>query len=317
MKAIFLKNDTDASNLLGEGTIKVPTPGAGEVLVQVCAAGVTPPELGWFPTRHSKTGERRRQPIPGHEFSGVVKAVGSGVTEVSVGEEVFGMNDWFADGAMAEYCLTVPAAIAPKPCRLTHAEAASVPISALTAWQCLFDRANLLDGDWVLVQGGAGAVGVYAVQLARTHGAYVTATARPENFDLLKKLGANEVIDYRTDYFAQNATRFDAVIDVVGGRTLDQSWELLKPKGQMVTIASSSAESTDERVKAAFLLVTPNRRQLLEIASMLDTGRLKTVVDTVVPFAHARDAYLGHLANRRGQGKVVVEVYRPAKVQTA
>src|SRR5262245_55929325 len=121
-----------------------PQPGPGELLVRVHAVGITPTELLWYPTTHQKSGEPRRRAVPGHEFSGTIAALGKGVgTSFEIGQEVFGMNDWFAEGATAEYCCTVPSAVVPKPHRLSHAEAASVPIGALTAWQGLFRRAKL------------------------------------------------------------------------------------------------------------------------------------------------------------------------------
>ncbi len=285
--------------------------------MQIFAAAVTPTEMGWYPTRHFKNGESRQRPVPGHEFSGVGSAVGADVTSVSVGDEVFGMNDWFADGAMAEYCVTLPCSVAPKPFGLSHEEAAAVPISALTAWQGLFERLNILQGDRILVQGGAGGVGTFAVQLAHRTGAYVVATAAPRNFQLVQDLGADEVIDYHSDYFAPRHGSFDAVFDVVGGLRSDRSWTLLKPKGQLVTVASQNESSTDERAKRAFFLVEPNQRHLLEISSMLESHQLRVVVDAVVPFERAVDAYAGKLSEGRGHGKVVVQVSRTPKFAEA
>jgi NADPH:quinone reductase-like Zn-dependent oxidoreductase len=120
---------------------KPPQPERGELLIHIYAAGVTPTELLWYPTTHSKNGERRGRAVPGYEFSGVVAGVGEDTAGFDIGHEVYGMNDWFSDGAMAEYCITQPTSVAQKPPRLTHVEAASVPIGALTAWQGLFDRA--------------------------------------------------------------------------------------------------------------------------------------------------------------------------------
>jgi NADPH:quinone reductase-like Zn-dependent oxidoreductase len=159
-------SDSPGSPAVVEGNRPRPRPNPGEVLVCVSAAGVTPTELLWYPTLHTKTGEPRSHAIPGHEFSGIIASVGEHAVGFEPGQEVFGMNDWFSEGALAEYCLTQPSAIALKPSRLTHAEAAAVPIGALTAWQGLLDRAGLQAGERVLVHGGAGAVGVFAVQLA-------------------------------------------------------------------------------------------------------------------------------------------------------
>jgi NADPH:quinone reductase-like Zn-dependent oxidoreductase len=192
---------------LVEDTIPQPQPGPGEILVRVYAAGVTPTEVIWYPTSHTKDGGIRRHAVPEHEFSGVVAGLGEGVAGVHAGEEIYGLNDWFSDGAMAEYCITVPASVAPKPRSLTHVQAATVPIGALTAWQGLFDRAHLQSGERVLVHGGAGSVGIFAVQLARLHGAQVIATASARDAALVSELGASKVIDYRTERFEEMAGR--------------------------------------------------------------------------------------------------------------
>jgi NADPH:quinone reductase-like Zn-dependent oxidoreductase len=307
MKSLYLRNEANPLQLI-EQDIPTPPPGSGELLVQVYCAGVTPTELLWYPTTHTKTGDARVRPVPGHEFSGRIAAVGAGVEGFRINDEIYGMNDWFADGATAEYCLTVASSVARKPANLSHAEAASVPIGALTAWQGLLDRAKVQSGDRVLVHGGAGAVGIFAVQLARNHGAHVSSTASPRNFDLVRQLGAEELMDYNTDYSSQNTRRFDVVFDVVGGRTLEASWSLLKPGGRMVTIAAQSEQQTEERVRQAFFIVEPNQKQLIDIAALLDSGRLKTVVDTTIPFSQAADAYTGKLVGKRGRGKVVIQV---------
>lgn len=169
-----------------------PKPRAGEVLVQVCAAGVTPTELGWSPTLQNKDGSPRLHAIPGHEFSGSVTELGSGVREFAVGDAVFGMNDWFAEGATAEFCIAAVSSMARKPQGLSFEQAAAVPIGALTAWQGLVDRAHLRAGDRLLVHGAAGAVGVFAVQLGAQLGAEVIATASARHRTFLSDLGARQ-----------------------------------------------------------------------------------------------------------------------------
>ena len=154
MKAFRLA-DSDGALDLVEEEVPTPRPAAEELLVRVYAAGVTPSELRWYPTTHRKDGQVRSRAVPGHEFSGVIEALSEHVVGYAVGQEVYGMNDWFADGAISEYCVTQPLSIAAKPSSLSHIEAASVPIGALTAWQGLFDRAKLQSGERVLVQGGA------------------------------------------------------------------------------------------------------------------------------------------------------------------
>lgn len=307
MKAMRLSDAAEAPMLIEEN-VPQPQPGQGEVLIRVFAAGVTSKELLWYPTTHCKSGERRSRAVPGHEFSGVISAIGENVAGCAVGQEVYGMNDWFADGAMAEFCITQPASIAPKPARLTHVEAASVPIGALTAWQGLFDRAKLRPGESVLVQGGAGAVGIFAIQLARQHGARVTATASPRNLQFVAQLGAEQVVDYHAKRFEENVAPMDVVFDTVGGETLQRSWTVLKAGGRMITIAADSETSTDERIKQGFFIVEPNHKQLKRISDMLQTGALQPVVDAVLPLAQASMAFTGSARQGQGRGKLVLAV---------
>jgi len=299
--------DTAATAVIIEENIPAPQPGPNDLLIRVLAAGVTPTELAWYPTSHRKTGEKRTGAIPGHEFSGVVAAAGEQVQGVEAGQEVYGMNDWFADGAMAEYCLAQPSGVAPKPPHLSHVEAAAVPIGALTAWQGLFDRAGLRTGERVLVHGGAGAVGVFAIQLARLRGAHVVATASARNIDFVAESGAEQVIDYRSARFEERVRDVDVVFDTVGGETLQRSWDVLKPGGRMVTIAGSG-ESPDVRIREAFFIVEPNQKQLIEIGQLLEAGDLRPVVDAVAPLSQASAAFRGELKGRVGRGKVVIAV---------
>src|SRR5262249_1935975 len=157
------------------------------------------------------------------------------VQDFKTGDEVYGMNDWFADGATAEFCITLPRYIARKPATLSHEAAASVPIGALTAWQGLIDRAKIEHGELVLVHGGAGAVGLYAVQLAHIRGARVITTVSAQDIDFMKRLGAEEAIDYHASQFEKEVRDVDVAFDTVGGDTLERSWRVLKPGGRMVT----------------------------------------------------------------------------------
>lgn len=246
--------DTAQGLTIVPAEVTQPQPGPGELLISVCAAGVTPSELRWYPTTHQQSGGKRTGAVPGHEFSGVVEACGQGVGELEVRQEVFGMNDWFTDGATAAYCTAPFSSVVPKPARLTHIDAASVPIGALTAWQGLFERAQMKSGERVLVHGGAGAVGVFVVQLAKLHGAQVVATASGANLDFVAERWAEQVIDCKTSRFEEIARDFDVVFDTVGGETLERSWGVLKPNGRMVTIASGGEVSSEGRIKDAFFI---------------------------------------------------------------
>lgn len=302
----FCLNDA-ASALVGR-EIPMPEPAAMDLLIRVHAVGVTPTEISWFPTTHTKAGAARRNAVPGHEFSGVVAAVGAEAKGFQVGDEVYGMNDWFADGATAESCLTQPECVAMKPARLAHADAAAVPISALTAWQGLYDRVKLKAGARVLIHGGSGAVGVFAIQLARRVGAQVFTTASARNAEFLDQLGASRVIDYKSERFEDIVGEVDVVFDGVGGEMLRRSWGVLGPAGRLVTIASNSEGAQDERTKAAFFIVEPRQAQLAEIAKLLESGELKVFVDGIIPPAEASAAYFGKLPRQSGRGKVVVAV---------
>jgi len=310
MRAMRLANATDGKVRFAAAEVPQPKPGAGEVLIRVRAAGVTPSELIWYPTMHTKDGAARANAIPAHEFSGVVAEVGSDVPDFQVGQEIYGMNDWFADGALAEYCVAKPSEIAPKPTKLSHIESAAVPIAALTAWQGLIDRAHLQAGQRVLIHGASGGVGVFVVQLAHELGAYVIASASARNRDFVTQLGADEFIDYTSQRFEEVARDIDVVFDCVGGETFERSFGVLKPAGHIVTIAASeeAAALHDERRKIAFFIVEPNQQQLIQITNLIDAGKLKTFVDAVVALADAASAYDGSLKSRHGRGKIVVEI---------
>ena len=307
MKAMRV-NGSGQGPVLVAAELPEPQPAVGELLIRVRAAGVTPTELVWYPTTHTKEGGPRTNAVPGHEFSGVVAALGKGVHDFNVGDEIYGMNDWFADGATAEFCLTQPQNIALKPKSLTHELAATVPIGALTAWQGLITRAKMQAGERVLIHGAAGAVGLFVVQLAHLHGAYVIATASGRNIELVKQLGADEVIDYKKSRFEEQVKNVDIVFDAVGGDTVDRSWAVLNPNGRMVTIAADNEGTTDQRVKDAFFIVEPNQKQLIEVSRLLDAGSLKAFVGAVVPLEEASVAYSKRTSDQQGHGKVAIAV---------
>jgi NADPH:quinone reductase-like Zn-dependent oxidoreductase len=291
MRAIRLHQVGGSESLRCEEAPK-PSPKDNQVLVRVHATAITPTEFAWYPTFHTPNGATRPFPIIlGHEFSGVVDEIGPACTGIQVGDPVYGLSDWFIDGAQADYCLTVPASVAPKPASLDHTQAAAVPISALTAWQALIDRAYLSEGQRVLVHGAAGGVGSFAVQVARHKRAHVIATASKANVDFVTALGADEVIDYRTTRFETVVRDVDVVLDTVGGDTRDRSWGTLRKGGRLVTIAADAERLTQPRVRDAFFIVEPNLVQLIEISHLIDAGVIRPIVGAVFSMENFRQAY--------------------------
>ena len=218
MKAMQM-NKADQLPVLVLAELQKPEPAIGEILIQVQAAGVTPTELVWYPTTHTKLGTARIHAVPGHEFSGTIAAIGKDVRGFEVGDEVYGMNDWFSDGATAEFCITLPQNIARKPTTLSHEAAASVPIGALTAWQGLIERAKLEPGEHVLVHGGAGAVRLYAVQLAQLRAPTSSLPSQRRTSISSSDWEQNVAIDYKASRFEREIRDVDVVFDAVAGHT--------------------------------------------------------------------------------------------------
>ena len=309
MKAIRLHGRGGPHHLVYEDAPQ-PRPGAEEVLVRVYATGVIANELKWDVTYQTKAGSPRALPIPGRDLSGVVEAVGHGVTEPAKGDEVYAMLDYCCDGAEAEFTIALPNELAPKPRTLDHVQAAAVPLTALTAWQGLFEHARLVAGQTVLIHGAAGGVGVFAVQLARWAGAQVIATASKRNRDFLCELGANEIIDYTTTRFEEVVQGVDFVFDTVGGDTLQRSWQVVKPGGVLASVVSprpSFAEAQAYNVRPVWFVVQPNREQLVRIGALIDEGKVRPIIDTVLPLSQARQAY-EQGAKGHTRGKIVLRV---------
>ena len=309
MRALRAYAKNDPSRLVYEYAPS-PTLAPGDVLIRVHASGVTPSELDWPSTWIHHDGTPRTPPIvPGHEVAGVVETAGPDVAGLAAGDEVYGLIDFRRDGADAE-CVAVRAAeLAPKPVTIAFTEAAAVPLSALTARQALFDHGDLQGGQRVLIHGGAGGVGSFAVQFARWRGAHVVATASARDAELVRDLGADEVIDYRTQRFEEAVADMDLVFDTVGGETWERSWDVLRPGGRLVSIAvprPPERESRDGR-RAIWFVAESNRTQLIEIGGLIDGGHLRPIVSAVLSLAEGRAAYgAGH--NGRGPGKAVLLV---------
>jgi NADPH:quinone reductase-like Zn-dependent oxidoreductase len=285
-----------------------PEPGSGEVVVRVKAAGIGP----WDGLiRSGKSVLPHPLPLTlGSDLSGEVDSVGAGVENLKVGDDVFGVTNERFTGAYAEYAVARAAMLAPKPKRLNHTHAASVPVVAVTAWQMVFDFAQVSSGQAVLVHGGAGNVGGYAVQLAKRAGAVVIATASVENDSYVRRLGADGVIDYRVRRFEERVKEIDAVLDTVGGETLDRSYGVLKRGGIVVSSATQPSKEKAEHygVRAVFFLVQVTTERLKMIGEMLDAGALQSEVGEVLWLDEARRGHemLEGAPHRRG--KIVIKI---------
>ncbi|WP_406084903.1 NADP-dependent oxidoreductase [Streptomyces virginiae] len=293
--------------VLVETEAERPEPGMGEVLVRVHAAGVNP--VDWKTRESGALIPWGPVPAVGWDVSGTVEAVGPGVTLHRVGDEVYGMPRFPQQaGAYAEY-VTAPARhFAPKPATLDHVQAAALPLAALTAWQALVDTAGVSAGQRVLVHAAAGGVGHLAVQIAKARGAYVIGTASAGKHALLRELGADEVIDYRTTDFEDAVADVDVVIDAIGGDYTLRSLKVLKAGGHLVTLPGPDSLPADPQgVHASWVLVEPDLGGLREITALVEQGLLKPLVDTVLPLEQAAKA---HEIGERGRttGKIVLTV---------
>ena len=280
----------------------------GDVLLQVLATGITPTELTWDETYQNADGAPRIPSIPGHEVSGVVERMAPDVTDFRPGDEVYGLADFPRDGAAAEFAAVRAANLALKPRSIPHVQAAALPLSALTAWQALFEHAHLVAGQSVLIHGGAGGVGSLAVQLARWRRARVIATASGRDTAFVRSLGADDVIDYHATRFEEALRDVDVVLDTIGGETRERSWRVLRKGGALITLVSPIPAGVAEQhgVRGVFFIVRGNRGQLDQISALVDEGKLKPVIAEVLPLARAREAFeLG--AEIHSPGKIVLQ----------
>lgn len=289
--------------------VERPEPGPAEVLVRVHAAGVNPTD-SWHRASGGLAGAVVRL---GWDVSGVVEAVGLGVTTLVPGDEVFGMpRHPLPAGTYAEYVTSPARHLVRKPSRLTHVEAGALPLAALTAWQALVDVADVRPGHRVLIHAAAGGVGHLAVQIAKARGAYVIGTARSVKHDFLRGLGADEPVDYTEADFETAVEPVDAVIDTIGGAYGPRSLRTLRPGGILVALASpAEAYLADEArplgLRAAFMAVEADHAGMREIAALAGTGLLRPEIDTVLPLELAAKAH--ELADsRRTTGKIVLSV---------
>lgn len=332
MKALTFKRYGKSPDI-GFAEVPRPTLKADELLVQVHAAGVNPID-NMIPTGIFKAVVKFELPATlGSDLAGVVTEVGSQVTRFKVGDAVFANIFDQGTGSIAEFAVVPESAAALKPSNLDFVQAASIPMVGLTSWQALNERFALRAGQKVFIPAGSGGIGTFAIQLAKVLGARVGTTTSTGNIDLVRSLGADEVVDYKKQEFEAVLRGYDAVLGTVRGDTIEKSIGILKPHGKIVSlvgpldVAFARARGVNivlklvfalmsRRIKRlakrrdidyAFLFARPDGDQLAQIARLLEAQRIRPVIDTVFPFEQAKQA-LDHLALGRSRGKVVVQM---------
>jgi NADPH:quinone reductase-like Zn-dependent oxidoreductase len=274
------------------------SPAAGEVLVAVHAAAITRDELDWPVDRLPA--------IPSYEMSGVVTALGAGVTGLAAGDAVYALTGFDRDGAAAQYATVRADFLAPKPRTLSHTDSAAIPLAALSAWQGLFSHGELRAGERVLIHGAAGGVGQFATQLARWRGAHVIGTATGNAVSRARELGAGEVIDRDRVRFEDAVEPVDLVFDTVGGEVLTRSPAVLRPGGRLVSVAEEPPGDA-QGIRTHYFVVEPSQEQLTELARLADEGLLRPEIDSVFALADARAAF-ERVAMPGKKGKVVLQI---------
>jgi NADPH:quinone reductase-like Zn-dependent oxidoreductase len=299
MNAVRLHPPGGVENLRYE-EVPTPKPERGEVLVKVHAAAITRDELTWPTDRLPAT--------PSYELSGTVVATGTDTNDFEVGTDVYGMTDFDRDGVASEFAAVRVRELGEKPRSLSHVESAAVPLAALSAMQGLIDRGELSKDERVLIHGGAGGVGGFAVQIARMRGAYVIATASGSRVEEARRLGADEVIDHSKEDFT-SIDPVDLVFDTAGGSRLERSPDVLERGGRLISVAEEPPQEVCEArgIEAAWFLVESSQEQLTELANWADEGLLQINVEETFPLSRAGDAF-EHIANHGGKGKVVLVV---------
>jgi NADPH:quinone reductase-like Zn-dependent oxidoreductase len=284
-----------------------PEPKEDEVLVRVIASGVNPADPLTLSGKYAREFGTHLPLIPGYDIAGVVEKMGAKVTNLKAGDAVYGYPTF--GGGWADYVTVKQWEVAAKPKTLNFAEAAAVPMCALTAWQALVDTAQLHPGQTILVHGGSGGVGSFAVQIAKARGARVIATASTANQDLLKQLGADVAIDYTKTRFEDVAKDVDAVLDPVGKETLARSYGVVKKGGIVMSLVArpDPVELEKRGIRGAAISVHPDAEDLAEIARLIDAGKIKPVVTEVLPLSEAiaaqRQAETHHT-----RGKLVLRI---------
>ncbi|GAA0493093.1 NADP-dependent oxidoreductase [Salinibacillus aidingensis] len=310
MKAVVIE-EYGGRNQLKMKEIPKPEIGEHQVLVEMYATSINP--IDWKVREgYLKEGLPFEFPvILGWDAAGVITETGSKVTKFQIGDEVFARPDTTAKGTYAEYTVVDEHLLAPKPKNLDFKEAASVPLTGLTAWQCLVDFSNINKGNKVLIHAGAGGVGSFAIQIAKHFGAYVASTASGKNEDLLTELGVDEFINYKEQNFEDILHDYDIVVDTLGGEIMDKSFQVLKDGGKLVSIAGNPDEEKAKarNIKAGFLWLEPDGEQLDQLGKLIEAGKVKPVVGHEFPFSEEGIKEAHKLSEtHHAKGKIVIRM---------
>src|SRR5215472_744806 len=288
-----------------------PSPGEGELLVQVRAAGVAP----WDAI--IREGKSKVSPPPpltlGSDLSGIVEEVGPGVLGFGIGDDVYGVTNAQFCGANAEFAVASAGMVAKKPQSLSHLEAASVPVVAITAWQMLFEYAQVVAGQSVLILGAGGNVGAYAVQLATSTGLDVVAIVGPKDVELIRNLGASTVLDYQTADFERAIPHVDVVIDTVGGEALEHSFGKLKTGGVLVSVVSTGSLPQRPGVRSVFFYAEVTSQRLNQLTNLFEERKLSARVGSVLALQDARTAHYMLAGAPHMPGKIDLEMAAQAR----
>ena len=306
MKAV-VAHEYGAPEVLKIEEVTRPEPKDDEALVRVIASGVNPADPLTLGGKFAKEWGTHLPLIPGYEIAGIVERTGANVTSLKAGDAVYGYPTF--GGGWAEYVTVKEWEVAPKPKSLSFAEAAAVPMGALTAWQALVDVARLHEGQAILIHGGSGGVGSFAIQIAKMRGARVIATASTANQDLLKQLGADVAIDYTKQKFEEIAKDVDCVLDPVGKDTLARSYAVMKKGGIILTLVArpDPEELEKHEIRAEGIWVKPNAKDLSEIGQLIDAGKIKPIVTQIRPLSEAIAAEQ-QAETHHTRGKVVLRI---------
>lgn len=288
----------------------MPTLGATDVLVRVSTAGITFTELLWTET-WERDGVSRLPTIPAHEVAGIVVATGDDVDAVSPGDEVLGLVPFDRDGAAAEFVALPQDWVAPRPPEVDPVHAAALPLAALTALQALVDHGRIAHGSRVLIQGAAGAVGIFAVQLAHLRGARVTAVARARDFDLLRLLGADEVLDFTVDRISAPEGGFDIALYCAAGVPDEDTYAAVRDGGVLIGLNGPLDRALLDRfrIEGSFFVVSADRAELDELAALVRDGELSVPIAATFALRDGKAAYESGSAAGRLPGKTVLIVH--------